>query len=94
LETEQVRTPLPVWFVLQFLVLFSRMAFGMYGIDACLYPENFSTWLADNQGNIDIANNAGCVWGSGSTFNLTACILYLGSGLVLCCAPQPDPICR
>jgi hypothetical protein len=69
----------------------------MYGIDACLFSEEFSVWLADTQGNSDISstsNTAECGWGSGSTFNLLACTLYFGSGLVLCCAPQPDPICR
>jgi hypothetical protein len=75
-------------------VFSSRMAFGMYGIDACLFPDDFSAWLAGSLDNAEITDNAGCVWGSGSTFNLMACIFYFASGLVLCCAPQPDPICR
>ncbi|KAG7339430.1 hypothetical protein IV203_025393 [Nitzschia inconspicua] len=70
------------------------MAFGMYGIDACQNPGEFSTWLANSQGNTDITDSAECVWGLGSTYNLVACVLYFGSGFLLCCAPQPTPICR
>ena len=70
-----------------------KMAFGMYGIDACQDPDGFTAWLAGNQGN-DAITNAECVWGTGSTYALIACILYFGSGVVLCCAPQPDPCCK
>ena len=33
-----------------------------------------------------------CDWGQGSTYNLLACIAYLGCGILLCFAPKPDPI--
>jgi hypothetical protein len=84
---------LPLSFFLSFFLFFFRMAFGLYGIDACLNTEEFSAWLANNLGDASITN-AECVWGLGSTLNLMACVLYFGSGFLLCCAPQPDPICR
>mmetsp|Transcript_19212 Transcript_19212/g.41749 ORF Transcript_19212/g.41749 Transcript_19212/m.41749 type:complete len:196 (+) Transcript_19212:103-690(+) len=33
-----------------------------------------------------------CTWGQGSTYNLLACIAYLGCGILLCFAPKPDPL--
>mmetsp|Transcript_12973 Transcript_12973/g.20889 ORF Transcript_12973/g.20889 Transcript_12973/m.20889 type:complete len:194 (-) Transcript_12973:162-743(-) len=69
------------------------LAFGLYGMEACTNTEEFSAFLATELNNPDITN-AECVWGVGSSLNACACICWFGCGLILCCAPQPDPICR
>lgn len=33
-----------------------------------------------------------CEWGQGSTYNLFACLAYLGCGILLCFAPKPKPL--
>jgi len=43
---------------------------------------------------LNIPTGAECEWGQGATYNLVACIAYFGCGVLLCCAPQPKPICQ
>lgn len=77
--------------------------FGVYmffGIEEC---GN----LKDDIGDDTIANSIGsgivpdgiptgsqCEWGQGATYNLMACIAYLGCGVLLCFAPKPTPLCK
>jgi hypothetical protein len=42
----------------------------------------------------DIPTGVNCEWSEGATYNLLACILYFGCGLLLCCTPQPEPLCK
>mmetsp|Transcript_55263 Transcript_55263/g.134235 ORF Transcript_55263/g.134235 Transcript_55263/m.134235 type:complete len:188 (+) Transcript_55263:168-731(+) len=60
----------------------------VYGLDICQTP---STGVGI-PGFPDLSSST-CEWGSGATFNICAVICWLGCGVLLCCAPQPEPIC-
>lgn len=73
--------------------------YALYGIEEC-------GTLEDQLGDDAIANagsdiipdgiptGSNCEWGRGATYNLLACIAYFGCGILLCCAPQPKPLCK
>lgn len=72
--------------------------YAIYGIEEC---GNLKDELGD-----DVIVNAGsdivpdgiptgtnCEWGNGATYQLMACIAYFACGILLCFAPQPNPLC-
>lgn len=62
----------------------------IYGLDVCTKGN-----ITPNEtipGFPDVTDEV-CEWGSGSTWNTIAIFLYMGAGALLCCAPQPKPIC-
>lgn len=78
----------------------------IYGIDGCGKLEdeinditgddtisNFGESLIPDS-IINIPTGSDCDWGQGATYNLLACIAYFGCGILLCCTPQPKPICK
>ena len=78
----------------------------IYGIEGCGTLEeeinegttddtisNFGTSLIPDS-IINIPTGTDCDWGPGATYNLLACIAYFGCGILLCCTPQPKPICK
>jgi len=74
----------------------------MYGIDGCgTVGDKMTDDIVGNIGSTvipdsieSIPTGAGCDWGQGATYNLLACIAYFGCGFLLCCAPEPKPLCQ
>jgi len=75
----------------------------IYGIDGCgnVNEEISGDDTLSNIGEsiipesiLNIPTGSECEWGQGATYNLLAVIAYLGCGILLCCAPQPKPICK
>jgi len=71
----------------------------IYGNDVCGNLSSSIEEVYQTVTNIipqtgDIPTGENCEWGEGATFNLMACVLYFASGLLLCCSPQPKPLCQ
>ena len=75
--------------------------YAIYGIPECGDLANDLAGGNSTIGNIagdytpeGIPTGANCEWGQGATYNIMACGSYLLCGIVLCCAPAPEPLCR
>jgi hypothetical protein len=80
----------------------------IYGIDGCgTLEDDINDITGDGDDTItttgtslipnsifNIPTGTDCDWGQGATYNLLACIAYFGCGILLCCTPQPQPICK
>lgn len=62
--------------------------FMFYGSDFCLSASVDDAFSEITEEDIT------CDYGSASSLLSTACFLYLCCGVLLCCTPQPDPICK
>lgn len=75
--------------------------YAFYGIDECGELADDLAGGDDTIANIGagimpegIPTGSNCSWARGATYNVIACVAYLGCWILLCFAPQPKPLCK
>jgi hypothetical protein len=66
----------------------------IYALDVCTGLNEFNESVQDIIPGFPDVSVGVCEWGSGSSWLAASIILYFGAGFLLCCTPQPDPICK